>query len=228
MKSVCLIPARGGSKRIPRKNIKSFFGKPLISWSIETAISSGIFDEVYVSTDDEEIASISKHYGANVPFIRPENLSNDFAIDKDVIKHFIEWMESTKLFPDSLCYLYATAPFINEKTILGVQKLLKDSGAGLAHTVTSYDYPVFKALKEEKNGQIEYMWKEFANTRSQDLPELIHDAGQCYFYNLKKFKDEEYRTVGYKIPRTQAQDIDTLEDFNQAEILFDLYLKNQY
>ena len=228
MKSVCLIPARGGSKRIPRKNIKSFFGKPLISWSIETAISSGVFDEVYVSTDDGEIASIAKQYGANIPFIRPENLSNDFAIDKDVIQHFIEWMESIKLFPDSLCYLYATAPFINKKTILGVQKLLNDSGAGLAHTVTSYDYPVLKALKEDKNGQLEFMWNEFANTRSQDLPELIHDAGQCYFYNLKKFRDKEYRTVGYKIPRTQAQDIDTLEDFKQAEILFDLYIKDQY
>ena len=228
MKTVCLIPARGGSKRIPRKNIKLFFGKPLISWSIETAISSGIFDEVYVSTDDEEIANIAKNYGANIPFIRPENLSNDFAIDKDVIQHFIEWMESIKLFPDSLCYLYATAPFINKKTILGVQKLLNDSGAGLAHTVTSYDYPVLKALKEDKNGQLEFMWKEFANTRSQDLPELIHDAGQCYFYNLKKFRDKEYRTVGYKIPRTQAQDIDTLEDFKQAEILFDLYIKDQY
>ena len=228
MKTVCLIPARGGSKRIPRKNIKLFFGKPLISWSIETAISSGIFDEVYVSTDDEEIANIAKNYGANIPFVRPENLSNDFAIDKDVIQHFIEWMESKKLFPDTLCYLYATAPFINKKTILGVQKLLNDSGAGLAHTVTSYDYPVLKALKEDKNGQLEFMWKEFANTRSQDLPELIHDAGQCYFYNLKKFRDKEYRTVGYKIPRTQAQDIDTLEDFKQAEILFDLYIKDQY
>jgi len=228
MKSICLIPARGGSKRIPRKNIKLFFGKPLIAWSIETAINSGVFDEVYVSTDDSEIADIAEHYGANVPFKRPENLSNDFAIDKDVIQHFIEWMESKELFPDTLCYLYATAPFINKKTILGVHKLLKESGAGLAHTVTSYDYPVLKALKEGDNGQIEYMWKEFADTRSQDLPELIHDAGQCYFYDLNKYKYGEYRTVGYKIPRTQSQDIDTLEDFNQAEILFDLYLRDQY
>ena len=100
MKSICLIPARGGSKRIPRKNIKLFFGKPLIAWSIETAINSGVFDEVYVSTDDSEIADIAEYYGANVPFKRPENLSNDFAIDKDVIQHFIEWMASIKLFPD--------------------------------------------------------------------------------------------------------------------------------
>ena len=228
MKSICLIPARGGSKRIPRKNIKLFFGKPLIAWSIETAINSGVFDEVYVSTDDSEIADIAEHYGANVPFKRPENLSNDFAIDKDVIQHFIEWMASIKLFPDTLCYLYATAPFINKKTILGVQKLLKDSGAALAHTVTSYDYPVLKALKENKKGRIEYMWEEFANTRSQDLPELIHDAGQCYFYNLKKFKEERCSTVGYKIPRTHVQDIDTLEDFNKAEILFKLYMHDEY
>ena len=226
MKSVCLIPARGGSKRIPRKNIKPFFGKPLIAWSIDAAKSSGIFDEVYVSTDDEEIAHVAMSYGANIPFIRPDYLSNDYAIDQEVIDHFIDWMISKNIFADKLCYLYATAPFINKEILINVRNLLDSSGAYLAHTVTAYDYPPLKALKQNEHGFIKYMWDEFSITRTQDLPELIHDAGQCYFYNLKN-EGNKQNIVGYNIPRLFSQDIDTLDDFKNAEILFSLLNKNQ-
>ena len=226
MKNICLIPARGVSKRIPRKNIKLFFGKPLISWSIEVAKSSKIFDEIYVSTDDQEIADIAKSYGATVPFLRPDNLSNDYAIDKDVIEHFIEWMAENKIHSDLLCYLYATAPFVTNEILRGVQKLLIESGAVLAHTVTEYDYPALKALKKDNDGYLSFMWEEVSNVRSQDLPQLIHDAGQCYFFNLKKY-GEEKKTVGYTIPRLFCQDIDTLEDFKDAEKLFKILFQKK-
>tara|TARA_A100001035_G_scaffold279911_2_gene282973 strand:+ start:1367 stop:2062 length:696 start_codon:yes stop_codon:yes gene_type:complete len=226
MKNVCLIPARGGSKRIPRKNIRLFFGKPLIAWSIEVAKSSGIFDEVYVSTDDKEIANIAIEYGAVVPFLRPAKLSNDFAIDKDVMEHFILWMKNNQVFSDTLCYLYATAPFITEKVLKDVKNLLLKSDAALAYTVTKYDYPVLKALKQDNSGVIKYFWEEFSRSRSQDLPELVHDAGQCYFYNLKKY-GKENKTVGFNIPRLRCQDIDTLEDFKNAEKLFEIILNEK-
>ena len=222
MKNICLIPARGGSKRIPRKNIKIFFGKPLIAWSIEVAKQSSIFDEVFVSTDDIEIANIARSYGAVVPFLRPKNLSDDYAIDKEVIEHFISWMSDNKMNPDVLCYLYATAPFITEKVLNDVLELLISSGGVMAHTVTNYDYSVFKALKKDENGYLKFMWEEFSDKRTQDLQELIHDAGQCYFYNLKKYGKDE-KVVGYHLPRLLCQDIDTLEDFNNAEKLFKLF-----
>ena len=226
MKSICLIPARGGSKRIPRKNLKLFFGKPLIVWSIEAAISSGIFDQIYVSTDDEEIADVAASHGAIIPFLRPENISNDFAIDQDVIDHFLSWMKSKKINAKNLCYLYATAPFITKETLKGVQKLLLKSGAYMAHTVTNYNFPALKALKREKNGSLNFMWKEFSNTRSQDLPELVHDAGQCYFFNLSDCSHDK-KIVGYDLPRFCCQDIDTIEDFEEAEIIFKLFFKNK-
>ncbi len=226
MRSICLIPARGGSKRIPRKNIKLFFGKPLILWSIEAALSSGIFDEIYVSTDDIEIAELAASNGANIPFLRPENISNDYAIDQEVIDHFLGWMKENKIEAENLCYLYATAPFITNKTLIGVQKLLEESEAFMAHTITKYDFPVLKALKKDENKCLKYMWNEFSSSRSQDLPELFHDAGQCYFFNLKK-SNVEKKVVGYNLPRLYCQDIDTLEDFEQAEIIYEYFLKNK-
>ena len=226
MKSQCVIPARGGSKRIPRKNIKTFHGKPLIAWSIEAAKTSGLFEDVYVSTDDEEIAEIAAIYGAKIPFVRPANISNDFAVDKEVRDHFIRWMKQSMLEVDILCYLYPTAPFIRGKTLVECQKLLIETSAACAHTVTKYAYPVLRSLKRDSNGLLSFMWDEYSSSRSQDLPELLHDAGQCYFYNLSKYGKEETR-VGYEIPRLYCQDIDTLEDFRIAERLFQL-AKSEY
>tara|TARA_Y100001933_G_C18867497_1_gene508558 strand:- start:15 stop:698 length:684 start_codon:yes stop_codon:yes gene_type:complete len=226
MRSICLIPARGGSKRIPRKNLKLFFGKPLILWSIEAALSSGIFDEIYVSTDDIEIAEIAASNGANIPFLRPKNISNDYAVDQDVIDHFLGWMKENKIAADNLCYLYATAPFITRETLIGVRKLLEESEAYMAHTITKYDFPVLKALKKDKNDCLKYMWNEYSKSRSQDLSEFFHDAGQCYFFDLKKSYVEK-KIVGYILPRLYCQDIDTIEDFEQAEIIYEHFLRNK-
>ena len=227
MKSICVIPARGGSKRIPRKNIKMFHGKPIIAWSIEKAKSSGLFEDVFISTDDKEIATIAEKYGATIPFLRPDHLSDEYARDDDVIDHFIEWMKDKRIKADILCYLYATAPFITHKTLRECQQLLIDSGSSLAHTVSKYSYPVFRSLKKNDSGHLSFMWDEFANSRSQDLPELLHDAGQCYFFNLKKYGHKEIR-VGYEIPRLNCLDIDTLEDFEIAEKLFPIVMPSLF
>jgi len=219
MKNICLIPARGGSKRIPRKNIKKFCGMPLIYWSIKIAKSSELFDEIYVSTDDLEIAEIAEKYGAIIPFIRPKEISNDFANDKDVRDHFLNWMQNNCKKVDILCYLYATAPFITKETLYGCRKLLLESGSFLTHTITSYPYPVLRALEQNKDGTISFKWPQYSNSRSQDLPELLHDAGQCYFFNLNQ-EAQKKKVLGYKISRLYANDIDTMEDFQVAEKLF--------
>ena len=225
MKNVCLIPARGGSKRLPKKNIKLFHNKPLIAWSIEEAISSKIFDEVFVSTDDEEIADISKNFGAKIPFIRPKELANDHANDKDVRNHFINWMKTNNIHSNYLCYLYATAPFINKETLLGCLELLINNDVTCTHTITSYDYPVQRALERDEKGLVEFKWDDYANSRSQDLEDLYHDAGQCYFYDLSKYNDVEKR-LGFILPRHACQDIDTAEDFIVAEKLFTISKSN--
>tara|TARA_B100000401_G_C52595223_1_gene619231 strand:- start:91 stop:780 length:690 start_codon:yes stop_codon:yes gene_type:complete len=219
MKNICLIPARGGSKRIPKKNIKIFHGKPLIYWSIYKAKASELFDEIYVSTDDLEIAEIAESYGAKIPFIRPKDISDDYANDKDVRDHFLRWMKKNNMQAEILCYLYATAPFITKETLCGCRNLLLKSGSFSVHTVTSFPYPVQRALEQNENGAINFKWPKYSNSRSQDLPELLHDAGQCYFFNLNIYS-QGGDVFGYKIPRIYANDIDTLEDFEIAEKLF--------
>ncbi len=226
MINICLIPARGGSKRIPRKNIKKFHGKPLIAWSIEAAKESGLFNSVYVSTDDQEIAEIAKSYGAIIPFLRPSSLSNDTANDKEVREHFMGWMKSKNISADILCYLYPTAPFVTKETLIKCRELLLNSGAEAAQTVTTYAYPALRALKKDDKGFLTFMWKEYEHIRSQDITELIHDAGQCYFFNLKKYTEGKVR-VGYHVPRLECQDIDTVEDFQVAEELFKFVMRER-
>lgn len=220
VKNVCLIPARGGSKRLPKKNIKLFHGKPLICWSIEAAKASKIFDEIFVSTDCPEIADIATQYGASVPFMRPKELANDFATDEQVRKHFIQWLSSNQINAKFLCYLYPTAPFITPSTLIGCFELLKKKKVASTLTITSYAYPVLRSLRLlDKDNQVEFVWKEYAQTRSQDLPELFHDAGQCYFFNLQDSFEDQTRS-GFVLPRHLVQDIDTQEDFEFAERLF--------
>ena len=211
MSKICLIPARGGSKRIPRKNIKLFHGKPLIAWSIESAIRSDIFDQIYVS--------IAKKYGAKIPFLRPSNLSDDYSNDKDVRNHFLKWLNEKNLNCKYLCYLYPTAPFISKKTFASCFDLLIKSDCYQVKTISKFNYPAQRALKKDKEDNLSYMWEEFKNHRSQDLNELFHDAGQCYFFNLQK--NEEKGVLGYELSRFECQDIDTIEDFKFAEFLFD-------
>lgn len=224
MKPICLIPARGGSKRIPRKNIKIFCGKPLISWSIECAIKSNLFSKIFVSTDDNEIAEEAKKCGAEIPFKRPENLSDDHTKDIEVIDHFIKWTITKNIKPNIICYLYPTAPFITVNTLQRCYELLRKENASQSYTVTTYDYPPQRALKIDNENKLNFIWEEFKNARSQELEEAYHDAGQCYFYDVNKFPNTSDR-VGLLLPRYNCQDIDTLEDFEHAEMLFKLLSK---
>ena len=222
--NICLIPARGGSKRIPKKNIKSFHGKPLIAWSIQCAINSGLFEEVYVSTDSIEIANIAAKYGASIPFIRPSSISGDFVLDETVRDHFINWMKESNIKADYLFYLYPTAPFITKQILEGCLQALINRNASASLTVTTYSYPVLRALKYDKKGFLTFKWVENSLLRSQDLEELVHDAGLCYCFDMVKYSNykENPQRVGYMVPRDCCQDIDTIEDFEFAEKLFNL------
>ncbi|UHM89919.1 pseudaminic acid cytidylyltransferase [Rahnella victoriana] len=220
---VAIIPARGGSKRIPRKNIKNFCGKPMIAYSIHAARESGLFDKIIVSTDDNEIAKIAIQFGADVPFTRPESISGDYAGTIPVIKHAVEWITENISKPDYICCIYATAPFINKDDIL---KGLAEISAGdceYAFSITSYPYPIQRALMVSESRQIEMFNPELFNTRSQDLIEAWHDAGQFYWGTYDAWVAESpiftARSRGIILPRHRVQDIDTQEDWVLAELM---------
>jgi len=222
--NICVIPARGGSKRIPRKNIKEFNGKPIIAYSIEAALKSNCFDQVIVSTDDDEIAEVAKKYGAQVPFLRPDELSNDYAGTIPVIKHAIEWMEDNKSSVENVCCLYATAPFIRPQIISQAYQQLNNSKADYCFSVTSFVFPIQRAIKIVEKNKVSMFYPEHFNTRSQDLEEAYHDAGQFYWGKAQAFKDElqiftEVATP-YILPRYLVQDIDTPEDWIRAESMY--------
>jgi pseudaminic acid cytidylyltransferase len=222
--NICVIPARGGSKRIPRKNIKEFNGKPIIAYSIEAALKSNCFDQVIVSTDDDEIAEVAKKYGAQVPFLRPGELSNDYAGTIPVIKHAIEWMEDNKNSVENVCCLYATAPFIRPQIISQAYQQLNNSKVGYCFSVTSFVFPIQRAIKIVEKNKVSMFYPEYFNTRSQDLEEAYHDAGQFYWGKAQAFKDElpvftEVATP-YILPRYLVQDIDTPEDWIRAEAMY--------
>jgi pseudaminic acid cytidylyltransferase len=219
-----VIPARGGSKRIPRKNIKEFNGKPIIAYSIEAALKSNCFSQVIVSTDDDEISEVAKKYGALVPFVRPDELSNDYAGTISVIKHAIEWMENNNNYIESVCCLYATAPFIQSKIISKAYQQLKDSNSDYCFSVTSFSFPIQRAIKIVQGDKVDMFYPEHFNTRSQDLEEAYHDAGQFYWGKAQAFKDESplFSEVAtpYVLPRYLVQDIDTMEDWIRAEAMY--------
>lgn len=221
-KSVCIITARGGSKRIPRKNIKEFCGKPIIAYSIEAALKSNLFDEVMVSTDDEEIAEIAKKYGAAVPFLRSNKNSNDFATTKDVLLEVIEDYEIRGKKIESLCCLYPTAPFVTAEKLQEASKLF-DSDTDTVLTVTKFSFPPQRGLIQGRDG-FEYWMPENANTRSQDLVPVFHDAGQFYFCKVSSLKTSFSLlgpiTKGYEVPELEVQDIDNYSDWEIAEVKF--------
>ncbi len=221
--NICVIPARGGSRRIPRKNIKEFNGKPIIAYSIEAALKSNCFGQVIVSTDDDEISEVAKKYGAHVPFVRPNELSNDYVGTIPVTKHAIEWMEDNNNFIENVCCLYATAPFIKSKIISKAYKQLKDSNTDYCFSVTRFAFPIQRAIKIIQGDKVDMFYPEHFNTRSQDLEEAYHDAGQFYWGKTQAFKDElplfsEVATP-YVLPRYLVQDIDTMEDWIRAEAM---------
>lgn len=228
MTNVALIPARGGSKRIPRKNIKEFYGKPLIAYSIEAALRSGCFDKVIVSTDDEEIAAVARKYGAETPFIRPKTISDDFATTKDVINHFLNYLQENNLDYDCLCTIYATAPLLQEKYIIEGYNKLKNLNVVNVFSCTTMPFPIQRTFKIDNQGRCEMFWPEEFNTRSQDLEEAYQDAGQFYWKNLridssKNMFDSD--SAGIVIPRHFVQDIDTLEDWKRAEYMYQVINK---
>ena len=221
---VAIIPARGGSKRIPNKNIKLFTGQPIISYSIRVAQETGLFDRVIVSTDSPEIADIAREYGAEAPFLRPAELANDFAGTAEVVCHAIAWLEQEGMQPEFICCVYATAPFIQASHLKQGYDKLVSTDANSVFSVTTYPYPIYRSLKITEKGGIEMIWPEYENIRSQDLSEAYHDAGQFYWANTNKFlkgkslfaKD----SLPVVLPRYLVQDIDTAEDWETAERLF--------
>jgi pseudaminic acid cytidylyltransferase len=221
---IAVIPARGGSKRIPRKNIKLFCGKPIIVWSIEAAQASGLFDHIFVSTDDTEIAEVAKAHGAEVPFMRPEELSGDHTATSPVVAHAIEGYREHGHMPDSVCCIYATAPFVTAADLQRGLQTLTDTGSDFAFSVTSYTFPIQRAIRLTKEGRVEMFQPENFNTRSQDLEEALHDAGQFYWGRTEAWLTGKiifsHHSAAVRLPRYCVQDIDTIEDWTRAEYLF--------
>jgi len=227
--NLAIIPARGGSKRIPRKNIKSFCGKPMIAWSIEVAQASGCFDRIIVSTDDEEIAKIARQWGAEVPFMRPAELADDHATTRPVVNHAIR--EATRLYgaPEAVCCLYPTAPFVTVEDLRRGLHMLQEEKVDFVFTAATFAYPIQRAFRRTATGGLERIQPEHRNTRSQDLEEAFHDAGQFYWGLSQSFLDERdtvsEQSRALMLPRFRVHDIDTEEDWLRAETVFSaLYL----
>jgi len=221
---VAVIPARGGSKRIPRKNIKLFCGKPMIAWSIETALHSGCFDHVLVSTDDPEVADVAHNYGADIPFLRPEHLADDHTGTIPVIQHAVQWFAEHGSTPKAVCCLYATAPFIRADDLQKGFSILQESRCDYVFSVTSFAFPIQRALRITQGGRVDMFYPEHFHTRSQDLEHAYHDAGQFYWGRSNAWLEGKtlfgQSAAPVLLPRYRAQDIDTLEDWTQAEWLF--------
>ena len=217
-------PACLGSKRIPRKNIKLFCAKPMIAWSIEAALQSGCFDQVIVSTDDREIAEVARQYGATVPFMRPAELSDDHTGTVPVIQHAIEWVNAQGQPVEQACCLYATAPFVSAEDINRGLDILDATQSDYAFSVTSYAFPIQRAIRLNDEGRVQMFNPEYFNIRSQDLEEAFHDAGQFYWGTadawLKGRMIFGAGSVPVPLPRHRVQDIDTPEDWVRAEWLF--------
>ena len=223
-KAIAIIPARGGSKRIPNKNFKLFAGKPIISYSIKAVQETNLFDRIIVSTDSVEIAKVAKSCGAEVPFIRPAELADDFTGTIPVLLHTLNWLSERGFATDYFCCIYATAPFVQPEHIVKGFSLLKREKATTAFSVTTFPYPIFRALKIGEDGCIEMFWPEHENSRSNDLPEAYHDTGQFYWGNTKRFLTEKKLfssdSIPVILPRYLVQDIDTMEDWETAEKMY--------
>lgn len=224
MSKLCIIPARGGSKRIPRKNIRDFLGKPIIAYSIEAALQSGLFDKVMVSTDDGEIAEVSNKYGAEVPFLRSTSTSDDFATTADVLAEVLKQYENLGISFEYACCCYATAPFITAQRLAeGFDKLIAEN-VDSVFPITAFSYPIFRSLKKSNDGRIGMIWPENLNKRSQDFLEAFHDAGQWYWFVVDRFlKSKQIFTnnsIGLEISPLEVQDIDNEHDWHLAELKY--------
>lgn len=225
MGNICIIPARGGSKRIPRKNIKEFLGKPIISYSIKTALDSGLFDEVMVSTNDLEIADLAKKFGANVPFMRSEKNSNDFATTFDVIEEVVEAYKIKGIEFENLCCFYPCAPLVTVESLQSAKKLLDENKFKSVLPILAFSFPIQRALSYSKK-KISMIHKEYLTTRSQDMKVHYHDAGQFYWCKTRALLTSKKlltaETGGIIISELEAQDIDTETDWKLAELKYQL------
>lgn len=228
-KNIAIIPARGGSKRIPKKNIKNFCGKPIIAYSIEAAIRSNIFDEVMVSTDSEEIANIAMSYGASVPFYRSKETSDDFATTNAVIMEVLdEYKKAGKNYQYAFC-IYPTAPFLTSELIIEAETLMKDKKPNEIVTVVEFSYPPQRSYIVTEDGTLKYKYEQYINSRSQDLEKWYHDVGQLYVYNVDNFRANngqiKERVMPIIVSPLVAQDIDTENDWVLAEEKYKLINK---
>lgn len=227
MSCLAIITARGGSKRIPKKNIKEFCGKPIIAYSIEAALNSGIFNEVMVSTDSDEIAEIAVKYGAKVPFMRSADNSNDFATTNDVLCEVVnDYKEKQGKVFDFVCCLYPTAPFVTAKKLQETFEILKNTKVDQVVPVVRFSFPPQRCFVIDENGEMIYKYPENQSKRSQDLEPYYHDAGQFYFYSANVFynnkKPVDFVTRPYILSDLEVQDIDNMEDWQIAEIKYKL------
>jgi N-acylneuraminate cytidylyltransferase len=225
-----VIPARGGSKRIPGKNIREFAGKPIIGYSIECALRSGLFDRVIVSTDDQEISRVARALGAEVPFERPAEFSGDHADTAGVIAHATGFLQASGVDPSAVCCIYATAPFVREQDLRSGLAILETGAWQFVFSATTFAAPIHRSFWENAQGGLEMFFPEYSATRSQDLPEAMHDAGQFYWGRAQAWLDrikifDKHSTV-VKIPRWRALDIDTEEDWAQAETMMSGFLSS--
>ena len=229
--NIVIIPARGGSKRIPKKNIKSFRGQPMISWSIQAAKEANCFDKIIVSTDSTEIASIAKAEGAWIPFIRPSNLSDDHATTKTVVLHCIDWLKENKFEPRFVCCLYATAPFVRAYDLKnGLELITKQKEDKFVFTATNFSFPIQRAIRLNSKGIASMFYPKHFNTRSQDLEKAYHDAGQFYIAKPKIWLEKSNlfeNSTPILIPNWRVQDIDDEDDWLRAEIMHKI-LENNY
>lgn len=221
---VAVIPARGGSKRIPRKNIREFYGKPMIAHSIGCALRAGIFDRVIVSTDDSEIAEVAGRFGAEVPFMRPGTLADDYTGTIDVIAHAITWLSDNGAAPASVCCIYATAPFMREEDLREGLRVLDGGSWHYVFAATVFAAPVQRSFVRKENGGVQMLFPECFNSRSQDLPEAFHDAGQFYWGRPESWLAGEpvftEQSTIVALPRWRVHDIDTPDDWVRAELMY--------
>lgn len=221
MKNLAIIPARGGSKRIPRKNIKDFLGKPIIAYSIETALNSGLFDEVMVSTDDEEIAAVALQYGASVPFMRSEKTANDVATLSDVVEEVKNVYERENTFFDNICCILSTAAFVTPDMLRKGFDFLVGTKADSVRPIVRFGYPIQRAFRMDEKGAVSMFYPEFAQARSQDLAPAYHDAGMFYWMKADKGLKGQNK-YGFEIAEMECQDIDNEKDWEIAEMKYTL------
>ena len=226
---LAIIPARGGSKRIPKKNIKAFFGKPMIGYAIDAAKKSNLFDHIIVSTDCPNIKSISESLGASVPFVRPENLSDDYTGTGAVVNHAIDWFQTHQTQVNYVCCIYPTAPFLLSDDLKSAfEQLIQQPEKDFAFSVAHYAFPVQRALTFNEAHDIKMLFSEHAGTRSQDLNDVFHDAGQFYWGKteafLKALPTFSHHSIPYFMPRSRVMDIDDEEDWQQAELMYQAYV----